>query len=84
MSRELEGLVGIVTGGASGIGAAIVSAFTEQGARVAALDLDPSAVPDGVLGVTTDVGDTASVDAAVARVVDELGGIDHLAIVGTT
>lgn len=74
--QDYEGLVAVVTGGGSGIGAAVVRVLRERGARVAALDLDPSAVPDGVLGVRTDVSDDASVRAAVDTVVRELGRLD--------
>ena len=41
MAREFDGLVAVVTGGASGIGAAIARRLTEQGAQVAVLDLNP-------------------------------------------
>ena len=74
--REFEGLVALVTGGASGIGAAIAARLRAGGARVAALDLDPDAVADGLLAVRCDVADDASVLAAVQTVVDELGGLD--------
>ena len=76
MSAEFDELVAVVTGGGSGIGAAIVAELTERGARVAALDLDTSSVPDGVLAVAADVSDDESVRAAVATVVEELGRID--------
>ncbi|GHJ59734.1 3-oxoacyl-ACP reductase [Nocardioides sp. OK12] len=75
---EYDGMVAAVTGGGSGIGAAIVAELSARGARCAALDLDVSGVPDGVLGVVADVGDDASVRAAVERVVGELGGLDVL------
>ena len=74
--QDFEGLVGLVTGGGSGIGAAVVRVLQERGARVAVLDLDPSGVPDGVLGIRTDVADDASVRAAVEQVVAELGRLD--------
>jgi NAD(P)-dependent dehydrogenase (short-subunit alcohol dehydrogenase family) len=74
---EFDGLVAAVTGGASGIGAAVVAELTAGGARVAVLDLDPSGAA-GALAVQADVSDDASVDAAVARVVDELGRLDVL------
>jgi 2-keto-3-deoxy-L-fuconate dehydrogenase len=74
--QDFEGLVAIVTGGASGIGAAVVQVLQGRGARVAVLDLDPSDVPDGVLGVRTDVSDDKSVRAAVETVVRELGRLD--------
>ena len=51
MTHDFDGLVAAVTGGASGIGAAVVEVLRDRGARVAVLDLDPSGVPDGVLGV---------------------------------
>jgi len=75
---ELAGLAALVTGGASGIGAAVVRAFAERGARVAVLDRDVSAVPAGVFAVAADVTDDAAVREGVARVVDHLGGIDVL------
>ena len=74
--NDFDGLVAAVTGGASGIGAAVVRVLQDRGARVAVLDLDPSGVPDGVLGVRTDVGDDASVRAAIDTVVRELGRLD--------
>ncbi|WP_277212366.1 SDR family NAD(P)-dependent oxidoreductase [Isoptericola croceus] len=75
---EYDGLVAAVTGGGAGIGAAIVSELLARGARVAALDLDPSQAPDGALPVACDVTDRASVEAAVATVTAELGGLDIL------
>jgi NAD(P)-dependent dehydrogenase (short-subunit alcohol dehydrogenase family) len=44
MTGRLEGKIAIVTGGASGIGAAMVRRFVEEGARVAIIDL-PSQTP---------------------------------------
>ncbi len=74
--EDFGGLVAAVTGGASGIGAAVVRVLRERGARVAVLDLDPSDAPDGVLAVRTDVSDDASVREAVDTVVRELGRLD--------
>jgi len=73
---EFDGLVALVTGGASGIGLATAQLLAERGARVAALDLHPDGVPDPLLGVACDVSDPGTVDAAVARVAAELGRID--------
>lgn len=74
-SGEFAGLVAVVTGGASGIGLAIADELASRGATVAALDLRPST--DGPhLGVQCDVADTASVNAAIATVVEKLGRID--------
>ncbi|GHF40875.1 NAD(P)-dependent dehydrogenase (short-subunit alcohol dehydrogenase family) [Amycolatopsis bartoniae] len=69
---EFDGLVAVVTGGASGIGAAVVSALRERGARVAALDLR-EVTPDGV---RMDVTDDESVRHAIATVVERFGGLD--------
>jgi len=76
MAGDFDGLVAAVTGGASGIGAAVASELVRQGARVAVLDLDPSRARPGTLAVTADVSDDSSVVAAVARVVAELGRLD--------
>ncbi|PRY52862.1 NAD(P)-dependent dehydrogenase (short-subunit alcohol dehydrogenase family) [Knoellia remsis] len=76
--RDFDGLVAIVTGGASGIGAAIADELRARGAKVAALDLDPSSVPadEQTLAVRCDVGDDASVRAAISEVVATWGGLD--------
>ncbi|WP_343074642.1 SDR family oxidoreductase [Nakamurella aerolata] len=73
---EFDSLVAIVTGGASGIGAAITRRLQAGGARVAVLDRDPAAAPDGSLPIACDVTDDASVRAAVERTVTELGRLD--------
>ena len=76
MTGEFDGLVAIVTGGASGIGAAIAARLSAGGASVAVLDLNIDGVPDGMLALRTDVADDESVRNAVAEVADRLGGID--------
>ena len=75
MAGEFDGKVALVTGGASGIGAATVALLRERGAQVASFDLQP-ADADGVLGVTGDVTDSRSVDEGVARAERELGPLD--------
>lgn len=75
---EFSGLVAAVTGGGSGIGAAVAEVLTSRGARVAVLDLDPGQAPDGGTAVPVDVSDDAAVRSAVDRVLSELGGLDVL------
>ncbi|MFZ4486203.1 MAG: SDR family NAD(P)-dependent oxidoreductase [Candidatus Nanopelagicales bacterium] len=74
--REFDGLTAIVTGGASGLGAATASLLLERGARVAILDRSIEGAPSGVLAVECDVTDSPSVDHAIVKVVAEFGGID--------
>lgn len=78
MTGDFAGLVAAVTGGASGIGAAVTSELVARGARVAVLDLDPGGSTDSVLGVPTDVRDDDSVREAVATVLSRLGRLDVL------
>lgn len=75
-SLEFSGIRALVTGGASGIGAATAATLLARGAQVAVLDLNPDGAPAGALALRCDVGDSASVDAAVASAAQQLGGID--------
>ena len=67
---RLDGEVAIVTGGASGIGAAVAEAYREAGATVIVAD---RAGPDPV-----DVADPAGIDAFIDRVAAEHGRLDIL------
>jgi len=67
---DFDGLVAVVTGGASGIGAATVALLEKRGATVASLDLNGSP--------PCDVTDSASVDRAVAAVLERHGRLDIL------
>jgi 3-oxoacyl-[acyl-carrier protein] reductase len=76
----------MITGAARGIGAGTAKRLADEGASIAVLDLDESsatASADGLgaakaIGIGCDVSDSASVDKAVTRVVEELGKIDVL------
>jgi NAD(P)-dependent dehydrogenase (short-subunit alcohol dehydrogenase family) len=81
---ELDGRVAVVTGGASGIGAATARRFAAEGARVAVIDRDPegaAAVADEIGGQAhaLDVRDGDAVEQAVGRIVSAVGRIDVLA-----
>jgi NAD(P)-dependent dehydrogenase (short-subunit alcohol dehydrogenase family) len=73
---EFDNLVAVVTGGASGIGAAIAARLADAGAQVAVLDLDPTGADPAHFALEANVADRASVDAAIAVVAEKFGRID--------
>ncbi|MEU4028181.1 SDR family NAD(P)-dependent oxidoreductase [Streptomyces anulatus] len=74
----LSGLRAVVTGGASGIGLAVALMLDAHGVAVAVLDRNADAVPGTLTALGADVGDDASVRAAVGAAAAALGGIDIL------
>lgn len=82
MMKRLAGKRAVVTGGGQGIGAAIARRLADEGAVVAVLDLSAEKAGEVLgaphIGVACDISDTASVDAAFARVAAKLGGVDVL------
>lgn len=72
---ELQGANAVVTGGSSGIGAAVVAALRVGGCRVAVLDLN-AADGHGDLAVECDVSDEQQVVTSMARAHAGLGGLD--------
>jgi 3-oxoacyl-[acyl-carrier protein] reductase len=67
----------LVTGGNRGIGLACVQAFVADGHRVASLSRSGGEV-DGALSVACDLADPEALDAALARIEDELGPVEVL------
>lgn len=72
---RLQGKRALVTGGCSGIGRATAERFLAEGAQVAVLDLRGEAVP-GALDLRGDVADEGAVASAIAKAVEEFGGLD--------
>jgi 2-dehydro-3-deoxy-L-rhamnonate dehydrogenase (NAD+) len=75
---DFRGRAALVTGGASGIGAATVTLLREAGARVAVLDLEPQDSYGDVVAIRGDVSRSEDVDRAVAQAVAEFGRLDVL------
>jgi NAD(P)-dependent dehydrogenase (short-subunit alcohol dehydrogenase family) len=79
VDEGLAGKVALVTGGASGIGAACVARLRAAGATVVAADVQP-----GEGAVALDVTDEAAVDACVSQIVAQHGRLDLAANVAGT
>jgi NAD(P)-dependent dehydrogenase (short-subunit alcohol dehydrogenase family) len=79
----LRGKGAVVTGGASGIGKAIATAFIEAGASVLLCDLNAKALDDAArqlghraIGRVTDVSDEGQVEGAIRAAADAFGSVD--------
>jgi len=80
---DLEGRHAVVTGGAKGIGLAIVCRMIESGARVSVWDIDTarldaelSPLGDDVRGDAVDVTDPDAIEAGITRAAEAFGNID--------
>ncbi|MGK5444904.1 SDR family oxidoreductase [Micromonospora sp. URMC 105] len=76
MSRDLNGAAVLVTGGSSGLGAAVVTAVTKAGGRPYVLDRQAPA--DGVPWVECDLADTRAAEEATRRIAEQAGGLTGL------
>ena len=74
-SHDFSGRTALVTGGASGIGAATAARLRHDGAEVAVFDREPV---EGFVSVTGDISSSEDVNTAVAQVERDLGRIDIL------
>jgi 2-dehydro-3-deoxy-L-rhamnonate dehydrogenase (NAD+) len=74
-AHDFTGRTALVTGGASGIGAATAARLRASGAEVAVFDREPV---EGYVSVTGDISSSADVNAAVEQVERDLGRIDVL------
>lgn len=82
---QIDGQIALVTGGGSGLGEATARMLASRGARVVVLDYDAVkadavAAEIGGLGVRADVGNADEVEAAFARVAEEMGGMPRVAV----
>lgn len=85
MRVSMQGKVVAITGASRGIGAATAQVFADAGARVVLLARSEPAITAlaaqigrGAMAIACDVGDEASVSAAMAKVLAECGGLDVL------
>lgn len=82
MTRRLENQTALITGAASGLGAALVTRFTAEGAHVVAFDRSAERLAElaarnpGIATIAGDVRAVADNDAAVALAVERFGGLD--------
>lgn len=88
LSRSIAGKVAVVTGAASGMGRATVGLFADEGARVAAIDVNAETLDQvvkevqdaggDVRGWALDLGDKDAIVETFAAITDHFGGIDIL------
>ena len=83
MNKSYEGLHAVVTGAASGIGAAAITTLAEQGARITALDVQPISV-EGVRSIEVDLGNPSAIDKAVASIDEPVDALFNIAGVPQT
>ena len=75
---KLENRIAIVTGAASGIGAAAARLFAAEGARVALVDLDEAGILDVAADIESEGGHALAIAADVSRADQVRGGVAHI------
>ena len=81
---RLKGKVALITGAGSGFGEGIAQRFSEEGASVAIIDINPEAGQrvandiDNSLFVEADVANSASIKNMVSKTIETFGGLDIL------
>lgn len=88
MKYNFTDRVVVVTGAASGIGAAIASHFSQEGSKIGMLDVDEAALKEReeelrtagaeVLGMRCDITDYEDCERAMQKIIQHFGGIDVL------
>lgn len=88
MRVDLQGKVAVVTGGANGIGRAIVQALADNGAQVVIVDIEGQTAQNAAdevaagggacMALAGDVSDQAAMEGVVAKVMERLGHLDIL------
>jgi NAD(P)-dependent dehydrogenase (short-subunit alcohol dehydrogenase family) len=74
MSNDATGRAVLVTGGSSGLGAAVVDAVAKSGGRPFVVDRQPPAA--GVPWIRCDLADTRAAEAATVQLAEQAGGLD--------
>jgi NAD(P)-dependent dehydrogenase (short-subunit alcohol dehydrogenase family) len=81
-SKPMQGKIALVSGAASGIGKACVKRLVEEGAVVAALDINPEITScinkEEVLGIKCDVTNSRQLKKAIEQTITKFGGLDML------
>lgn len=88
LSRSVRGKVAVITGAASGMGRATAHLFADEGARVAAIDINAAPLANVVeemtgagyeaRGWTLDLADSGAISSVIADIGEHFGGIDIL------
>ena len=80
--KSMQGKIALVSGAANGIGKACVEHLVEEGAVVAALDIDPKITNKfsnpNILGIRCDMTNKLQIQKAVGQIINNFGGLDMI------